>query len=223
MQTPEKANVHVSISKNRWLLDESNAHGIKNLFLEKYIQKIKNRKRSQIRIWSTNCHWGKSAYSLSILIEDYLTKNNITSIKLNTFEILATDSYPCDIFMAIAGRYHEKEMQEGITPYYKENFFTFTRDAYALNDSTKKIVTVKDFDPRKDFSAFGKFDLILCPSLSIFFDDNMKRDVCQRFSNSLETEGVLLLNPLEQLPDDIPALTLCQEDSTRYYEKKPRN
>lgn len=221
--TEQSLKAEITLSKTRWLLDKNTVHGIHTLFLDKFIRQIISRKRSKIRIWSTNCMWGKAAYSFGILLDEHFKKNSITTISRDTFEILGTDTYPSDIFLAMAARYNNKEMQEGMQAHYMNNFFTVVRDAHTVNPEAKKFVKIKDVDVRKDFSSLGKFNLILCPSLATYFEDSLKKDVCQRFADSLEDEGVLLLNPMEKLPAGVDSLVEKQHDTTRYYEKKPRN
>lgn len=151
---------------------------------------------SKIRIWSCACSTGQEPYSLAMLIDDICSKNKISSSK---FEIVATDISPTVLFMAEKGIYNQVSIRRGLEEYYKEKYFTKAGNLWILNNKIKSMVKFKKFNLQNSFISFGKFDIILCRNVLIYFSKELKKEIIDKITKILNENGKLILGSSEML------------------------
>ena len=87
------------------------------------------------------------------------------------------------------------------TPSYKEilNHFCIKKDnKYYIDDSIKSMVDFKKHDLICD-SYDGNFDLILCRNVVIYFNNDIKKVIYQKFADSLKKGGLLFIGATESI------------------------
>lgn len=143
-----------------------------------------------LRIWSAGCSTGEEAYSLAIMAREQ-------GWKLKD-KILATDIDAEVLEKARKGVYNEKALQGGISEAYLKKYFKPSGDHYVINDSIKDMVKLQKQDLLKD--AFARnFDLILCRNVVIYFTEETKQKLYQKFSGALRKDGILFIGSTEQI------------------------
>lgn len=145
--------------------------------------------RKSLRIWSAGCSTGEEPYSLAMLCREQ-------RIPL-TEEIFATDLDQDVLNKATQGIYSSKAAQ-GIPPAYLNRYFSSQGDKYQASEDIRKMVKFKRHDLLRD--TFGRnFDLILCRNVVIYFTEETKNRLYQRFTDSLTSGGVLFIGSTEQI------------------------
>ena len=90
-------------------------------------------------------------------------------------------------------------MQRGLpTPYLLRNFNQIG-DAWQLNEQLRSKVSFRQLNLLSDFSSLGRFDVILCRNVLIYFDAARKSDILSRMSRQLAGDGFLVLGASESL------------------------
>ncbi|SFE83103.1 CheR family methyltransferase [Alteribacillus iranensis] len=145
--------------------------------------------RSKIKVWSAACSTGEEPYSLAMLL------HSIPSI--NDFHILATDLDEKALDHAKRGKYNKESLKE-LSPDDKNNFFNKDDGYYNVLHELKQYVTFKQQNLLSDPFDTG-FDLIVCRNVMIYFTEDTKKKLYQKFSRSLRTGGLLFVGNTEQI------------------------
>ena len=157
--------------------------------LEKEIlPKILQRAKAP-KIWSAACSTGEEPYTMVMILSKYMP--------LNKVQILATDIDEKAIARAKLGLYPERSLNE-LPHDMKRKYFTKEGSHYQISDEIKKAVTFKKHNLLAD-SFGGPFDLIICRNVLIYFTEEAKDILYHKFSNALNSSGILFVGSTEQI------------------------
>jgi len=150
--------------------------------------------KSSIRIWSAACSSGQEPYTLGMILQE-------NAAKLNGFkiEILATDLSQDIIAKAVSGRYTQFEVQRGLPVQLLVKYFDKQEDQWEIKDTLRDMVTFRPFNLLEDFASLGRFDVVFCRNVLIYFEQETKADVLRRVSRMLPNDGVLYLGGAESV------------------------
>jgi chemotaxis protein methyltransferase CheR len=157
-------------------------------------QLAERRKASRkIRIWSAACSTGQEPYSLAMLLAE------ATAYKDYQFEILATDISVTAIKKAESGEYNQFEVQRGLPASYMVKYFEKHGDNWRIRQDIREKVQFRPFNLLHDSASFGRFDVIFCRNVLIYFDTSTKAKVVDRLSARLAPDGYIALGCSESL------------------------
>ncbi len=150
---------------------------------------IKNS--SNVKVWSAGCSIGAEIYSLAMLFD----KLGV----LNKVDLIASDFDREILNKAQNGIYTETELKL-LDKSYTKYFTTVDSDKKKFQISKKLIDSVR-FEKRDLLnSTFEKnFDLILCRNVVIYFTEEAKDELYEKFYNSLKSGGVLFIGSTERI------------------------
>jgi two-component system CheB/CheR fusion protein len=155
---------------------------------------LNNREPDEtIRIWVPGCSSGEEAYSIAMLIQEYLEEHN-KRMKVNIF---ATDLDPEAIEIARIGRYPEG-INVDLSPEYLKRFFTYSDHHYKADKSIRNMVVFAVQNLTQD-PPFSKLDMISCRNLLIYLNSNLQKKVFPLFHYSLLPNGTLFLGSSETI------------------------
>ena len=142
-----------------------------------------------LKIWSAACSTGDEPYSLVMALSDF--------VPLNRIQIMATDINWQVIEKAKIGLYSEKSIAS-VPEDKKKKFFKQNGKFYQISDEVKKCVTFKEHNLLTD--PYPKdMHLIVCRNVLIYFTEEAKDEVFQKYYNSLANNGVLFIGSTEQI------------------------
>ena len=118
-------------------------------------------------------------------------------VPLSNIKILATDIDKQVIQHAQVGLYNAKSIA-GVPEDMKKKYFTQVGASYKIADEIKKCVEFKEHNLLKDIYP-KDFDLILCRNVVIYFTDEAKDMIYEKFYESLKKKGVLFIGSTEQI------------------------
>lgn len=153
---------------------------------------IKTRSTKRVRIWCAASSTGQEPYSLSMLIKEQGAK--LAGWK---FEIIATDISTEVLQNAQKGEYSQFEVQRGLPIQMLMKYFTQNGDRWLLKDDIRSMVTYKYFNLLEPMTLLGKFDVIFCRNVLIYFDRDTKAKVMQGMAGLLPDDGFLFLGGAE--------------------------
>lgn len=145
-------------------------------------------KNNSLKIWSAACSIGCEPYSLAIIL------NNIGGGKHN---IIATDIDNTILSRAKKGEYNEMEVKN-VKEEYKKRYFKFENNTYYLDNTIKSMVNFKKHDLICD-SYEDNFDLIVCRNVVIYFNNDIKKVIYEKFSKALKKNGLLFIGATESI------------------------
>lgn len=153
------------------------------------------RTAGRIRIWSAACSTGQEPYSVAMsLLEEAPKMGGFT------YEIMATDISPRVLRKAQEGIYTQFEVQRGLPIQMLLKYFKQLPDNnWQANDTLRSMVTFKPLNLLDEYGTMGKFDIILCRNVLIYFDEATKRQILDRLANVLQRDGILFLGSTESV------------------------
>jgi len=186
------------------------------LFLKKnYFPLLKaradKRKNRSLSLWSMGCSRGQEPYTLAILWHEFL-KNKINDYQI---KIQATDIDPEALARAKSGFYTPKETAN-IPKSYLRKYFSQQDGTLQIKPALQKMIKFKQLDIIKQPPP-GKFDMIFCRNVFIFFESSLQKKIIKKLYLSLKKEGILILGKSEMLHDE--ELFLCLSHTYHVYKK----
>ena len=145
------------------------------------------------RIWVAGCASGEEAYSIAILLREYMEENQK---KFNT-QIYSTDLDDDAIATARAGVYPPNISQD-VSPDRLRRFFDKHEAGYRVKKSIRDMVVFAVQNVIKD-PPFTKLDLLSCRNLMIYLEPELQNRLIPAFHYALKPGGVLFLSPSESI------------------------
>lgn len=173
--------------------------------------------KQKIRIWSAACSSGEEAYSVAIMLNEFI-KPKFPNI---TFEIIGTDINQTVLDTAVRGIYGDYAIRN-IPIQYLKKYFKQIDGLYEFNIDLKSMVTFKNanlFDSN-DMMLMNNFDLIFCANVLIYFDTTSKIKVVNQLYKSLNRGGYLFIGFSETLHGISKAFTVVSFPKTVGYKKE---
>ncbi|MBF0531399.1 MAG: protein-glutamate O-methyltransferase CheR [Deltaproteobacteria bacterium] len=162
------------------------------------VARKKAQRNNRIRIWSAACSSGEEPYSLAIIVKDFLASDTSWDIK-----ILATDISTKVLNKAIAGRYSKQEVGKApptIVQRYFQRSGDLKKPVYQVADEIRQMVVFRRLNLLQESYPFkGRFDLIVCRNVMIYFDAPTKQNLLRRFHRYLEDGAYLFTGHAESL------------------------
>ena len=120
--------------------------------------------KTNIKIWSAAASTGQELYSIAIIIKELIPDLSRFSISL-----LGTDISDMAISQASYGKYNKFEIERGLPQKMLQRYFTLFGDSWKIKDEIRAMVNFKKLNLMLPFSALGKFDIIFCRNVAIYF------------------------------------------------------
>src|SRR5476651_1271329 len=98
---------------------------------------------------------------------------------------------------AKAGIYSQFEVQRGLPIQSFVKFFSQVGEAWQIAPEIRAMVQFRTLNLLKDFSALGKFDMVFCRNVLIYFDQETKIGVLNRLARQIPEDGFLSLGAAE--------------------------
>lgn len=150
-----------------------------------------------MRIWSAACSTGQEPYTIAMCI-----KEDAAKLSGWNFEIIATDLAKKVIDKASAGIYSQFEAQRGLPIQMLVKYFSSLPDtSWQIKDVIRSMVQFKLQNLLGDYSALGKFDIIFCRNVLIYFDEVTKAQITEKMAAGLTSGGILMIGSTESLVD----------------------
>lgn len=147
-------------------------------------------RRREFRAWSSACSTGEEPYTLAMVLSRALPADI-------ALRILATDINNKVLTTAQGGVY-PKEAKDDIPPQYQD-CLRQARGRVEVAPEIRSYVTFRHFNLVRPFPFQGRFDLILCRNVMIYFDERTQQELITKFYQALEPGGLLFIGHSETL------------------------
>jgi len=175
---------------------------------KEYIPELISKFGKNLKIWSAACSTGDEPYSLVMALSRHLP--------LNQIKIYATDIDKQVLAQAKTGLYAEKSLA-GVPKDFKEKYFTKVGNSYQISNDIKSRVEFKEANLLKDPYP-PRCHFIICRNVLIYFTEEAKEEMYQKFSDSLVDGGFFFIGSTEQIMNH-KQYGFARRNSF-YYEKK---
>lgn len=146
---------------------------------------------STLKIWVTACSTGQEAYTIAMMVDNYLR----TVGKELELKIFATDIDIDAIEQASKGIFPAAAVED-VPPDFLGRYFLKHGDQYVIEPSLRKKIVFARHNILKD-PPFIKNDVITCRNMLIYMNSILQRKVLSTLQYSLNTGGYLFLGPSE--------------------------
>jgi chemotaxis protein methyltransferase CheR len=165
------------------------------LLKETILPDLNKRREGTIRIWSAACSSGQEPYNISMVVEEYQLKYGCG----RPVQIEATDISSQMLAEARAGVYCGLTVERGLTVEQQKRFFLPKNDCLEVRPEIKRRVNFRSLNLASGYQGMGKFDIIFCRNVLIYFSNELKKDIVERMANILNPGGYLFLGSTESI------------------------
>jgi chemotaxis protein methyltransferase CheR len=165
------------------------------LLKETILPDLNRQKGGAIRVWSAACSSGQEPYNISMIIDEYQAVKGLG----RQVEIMATDISSKVLNEARAGIYCGLSVERGLTPDQKRRFFNPKDDCLEVKPEIKRRVNFRPLNLADSYQLLGRFDVIFCRNVLIYFSNDLKKDIVERMANILNPGGYLFLGSTESI------------------------
>lgn len=157
----------------------------------------KDATNKRLRIWSAGCSTGEEPYSIAMTLRESLQNIDQWDAK-----ILCTDLDSDVLNICRAGIYSQRRVEK-VAENRLRRWFRKSRaqddDRLIVSPQLQELITFKQLNLMHDWPMKGRFDAIFCRNVIIYFDKPTQRVLIDRFADSLEEGGTLILGHSESL------------------------
>lgn len=160
-------------------------------------QLLENNPQRRLRIWSAGCSTGEEPYSIAITLRETLA--NIDNLDI---QILATDLDSEVISKASSGIYTDSRVDglpgEQIKRWFKKGTGSHQGNVM-VSPELSNMITFRQLNLMHDWPMRGKFDIIFCRNVVIYFDKPTQSTLFDRFANILQPQAHLFIGHSETM------------------------
>ncbi len=166
-----------------------------------------------IRVWIPGCSTGEEAYSIAIVLTEFLEEHGASC----GIQIFATDLSDSVIERARSGVYLENAVS-GVSPERLRRFFIGRDRVYQIAQAIRGACVFAKQDLTKD-PPFSKIDLISCCNLLIYLGPLLQKRAISLFHYALKPGGFLVLGSSESIGSHADSFQTVDRKQ-RIYSKK---
>lgn len=203
----------LTINLTCFFRDASTFATLRDQILRPLLEARDRQGQRRFRAWSAGCASGEEPYSLAILLHQMLGPR-IADWQLS---ILGTDLDERRLEQARSGVYGPFSFRGTQWPDL-DRFFTVTAQGHALVPEVKALVRFRRHDLISEKPP-GRFDLILCRNVLIYFRRSQQTRIFTNFHQALHRNGILVLGRTEILPAEVASLFEMLNLRERIYRK----
>jgi chemotaxis protein methyltransferase CheR len=171
-----------------------------NILREKLLPELQRSASGPIRIWSAACSSGQEPYSISMIAEE--TRAGSFGAARQPVEIVATDLSRSMLEACKAAEYDQLSLSRGLSPERLQRFFEpVIADRWRVKKEVRQRVRFQSLNLLDSYLTLGKFDIIFCRNVLIYFAGERKLDILWRMHANLRPGGYLILGASEGLTD----------------------
>jgi chemotaxis protein methyltransferase CheR len=172
--------------------------------------------KSPIRIWSAACYTGQEIYSIAILLKELLGDVNRYNIHL-----LGTDISDQAITRASRAHFSPIEISRGLSESARTKSFVPVPGGWKLRDEIRGMASFRKLNLMEDFSSLGKFDIVFCRNVAIYFNDRDRTSLFNRIGERMESDSYLVVGSMESLSGICPQFEAKRHLRSVFHQLRP--
>jgi chemotaxis protein methyltransferase CheR len=185
----------MTTNETLWFRDTYPFEVLKNKVLP---EQIKANPGQRLRIWSAACSSGQEPYSISMAIDEF-ERSNIGQLKMGA-QIVATDLSGSMLANCKTGEYDSLAIARGLSQERLQRYFDPKgAGRWAIKAPIRSRVEFRAFNLLDSYASLGKFDIVFCRNVLIYFSAQVKKDILMRIHGTLKPGGYLFLGASEAL------------------------
>ncbi|MFJ3076626.1 MULTISPECIES: protein-glutamate O-methyltransferase CheR [Pseudomonas] len=185
----------MTTNETLWFRDTYPFEVLKNKVIPEF---IRNNPGQRLRMWSAACSSGQEPYSISMAIDEF-ERSNLGQLKMGA-QIVATDLSGSMLNNCKTGEYDSLAIARGLSQERLQRYFDVKEPGrWAVKPAIRSRVEFRSFNLLDSYAALGKFDIVFCRNVLIYFSAQVKKDILLRIHSTLKPGGYLFLGASEAL------------------------
>jgi chemotaxis protein methyltransferase CheR len=145
-----------------------------------------------LRVWSAASSSGQEAYSIAMIVAESSGVLNGRKV-----EIVGTDIARGQLARAREGVYSQFEVQRGLPVQMLMRYFRKDDSSWRIADVIRAMAQFREYNLLSDLRALGRFDVVFCRNVLIYFDQPTKTRVLEGIAGLMPPDGLLYLGGAE--------------------------
>ena len=163
-----------------------------------YPELLKANPSARLRIWSAASSSGQEPYSLSMATDEF-ERTNLGQLK-GGVQIVATDLSSAMLLACKSGEYDSLAIGRGLSQERLQRYFDPKgAGRFAVKPAIRTRVEFRPLNLLDSYASLGKFDIVFCRNVLIYFSAEVKKDILLRIHATLKPGGYLFLGASEAL------------------------
>jgi chemotaxis protein methyltransferase CheR len=167
----------------------------------------------QIRIWSAACSTGQEIYSIAMVIKELL--GDVSRFNLH---LLGTDISDAAVKQASRGIYNKFEIERGLPRDQLQRYFAASGGNWKIRDEIRSMAVFKKFNLMGPLSSLGRFSIIFCRNVAIYFTLEDRKKLFNKLADCLEPDGYLVIGSTESLTGVCPRFVPKRHLKSIFYQ-----
>jgi len=171
--------------------------------------------KTSLKIWSAASSTGQELYSVAIVLQELLGDLSKYAVKL-----LGTDISDAAVAQASSGKYNKFEIERGLARDKLTKYFTMAGQTWKVNDHIRAMANFRKLNLMLPFIGLGKFDIVLCRNVAIYFTLEDRKKLFNKIADILEPDGYLIIGSTESLTGICPRFIPKRHLRSIFYQLK---
>lgn len=185
----------MTTNETLWFRDVYPFEVLKNRLLPEF---VKDNPGQRLRIWSAACSSGQEPYSLSMSIDEF-ERSNLGQLRGGA-HIVATDLSGAILTAAKSAEYDGLSVARGLSGERLTRYFDQKEPGrWTVKQPIRSRVEFRALNLLDSYTMLGKFDIVFCRNVLIYFSAELKKDILKRIHATLKPGGYLMLGASEAL------------------------
>lgn len=187
--------------------------------LKKTILPDLEKDHRNVKIWSAASSSGQEPYSIAMTALEYQqTKPGAFGLGV---QILGTDISNTMLEHCQRAEYDGLALSRGLSPERRSKFFEDSGNGMMrVKEPVRRHVSFRHLNLLDSYTLLGKFDIIFCRNVLIYFSADVKAKIIRQFAQSLNPKGYLLLGASESLASTNSDFEMIRCNPGIIYRKK---
>lgn len=151
-----------------------------------------------LKIWCAASSSGQEPYSIGMSFLEYKQRN--PGVMPAGIQIIGTDISNRVLEQSKLAEYDNLSLARGLSEERKRRFFEpADNNKLRVKKEVRDLVSFRHLNLLDSYSLLGKFDIIFCRNVLIYFSPEIKKKILSQFRSSLVPDGYLVLGASESI------------------------
>ncbi|QFU05561.1 Chemotaxis protein methyltransferase Cher2 [Pseudoalteromonas sp. THAF3] len=175
--------------------------------------------RRPVKIWSAASSSGQEPYSIAMSVAEY--QQSRPGQLSSGAQIIGTDISNTMLDICKNAEYDSLALARGLSAERRKKFFSDSGNGMAkVNDNVKRMVSFRHLNLLDSYALLGKFDIIFCRNVLIYFSPEVKAKIIGQFAQALNPKGYLFLGASESMTGLSTEFDMIRCNPGIIYQKK---
>ncbi len=184
----------MTTNETLWFRDTYPYLALQNVIVPDLVMRGTDR---EVRIWSAACSSGQEPFSIAITILEMMGR--MVHVDPSLVKIIGTDLSAEMLQRCREGLYDAHALSRGLTAERRAKFFkpTHNPNLMRIDPRVSRMVEFRPLNLLGSYALMGRFDVIFCRNVLIYFNNDVKRQILKKFLYCLNPGGYLILGATE--------------------------